>query len=90
MAVAKMVQEWFKENNNEFEVLTYPPDSPDLSLASAGCAGQTSLIHGGPTSQFTGPQHTFSKVEWRPYLNGSGMFWQQKEEQHNIRQVVKS
>ncbi len=27
---AKMVQEWFEENNNEFEVLTWPPNSPDL------------------------------------------------------------
>lgn len=59
MAVAKVVQEWFKENNDEFEVLVWPPDSPDLNLASAGCAGQTSLIHGGPTAQLTGPQHTF-------------------------------
>lgn len=29
---AKMVQKWFKENNNEFDVLTWPPDSPDLNL----------------------------------------------------------
>jgi len=28
---AKMVQEWFEEHNNEFEVLTWPPNSPDLS-----------------------------------------------------------
>ncbi|KAK3547977.1 hypothetical protein QTP70_001641 [Hemibagrus guttatus] len=27
---AKMVQEWFDEHNNEFEVLTWPPNSPDL------------------------------------------------------------
>ncbi|KAK3557213.1 hypothetical protein QTP70_026124, partial [Hemibagrus guttatus] len=28
---AKMVQEWFDEHNNEFEVLTWPPNSPDLN-----------------------------------------------------------
>ncbi|KAK3560189.1 hypothetical protein QTP86_000653 [Hemibagrus guttatus] len=67
---SKMVQEWFDEYNNEFEVLTWPPNSPDLksNRVSVGCAGQTSQIHGGPTSQLTGlkgssanilPQHTF-------------------------------
>ncbi|KAL1256382.1 hypothetical protein QQF64_011927, partial [Cirrhinus molitorella] len=29
---AKMVQGWFKEHNNEFEVLTWPSNSPDLNL----------------------------------------------------------
>ncbi|KAK3544158.1 hypothetical protein QTP86_003944 [Hemibagrus guttatus] len=28
---AEMVQEWFDEHNNEFEVLTWPPNSPDLN-----------------------------------------------------------
>ena len=28
---AKMTQEWFEEHNNEFEVMTWPPNSPDLS-----------------------------------------------------------
>ncbi|KAK3523387.1 hypothetical protein QTP86_029885, partial [Hemibagrus guttatus] len=28
---AKMVQKWFDEHNNQFEVLTPPPKSPDLS-----------------------------------------------------------
>ena len=28
---AKKVQEWFEEHNNESEVLTWPPNSPDLS-----------------------------------------------------------
>ncbi|KAE8297395.1 Transposable element Tcb1 transposase Transposable element Barney transposase [Larimichthys crocea] len=28
---AKVVQEWFEEHNNEFEVLTWPPNSPDLN-----------------------------------------------------------
>ncbi|KAK3570978.1 hypothetical protein QTP86_031835, partial [Hemibagrus guttatus] len=28
---AKMVQEWFDEHNNEFEVLAWPPNSPDLN-----------------------------------------------------------
>ncbi|KAK3536019.1 hypothetical protein QTP70_025289, partial [Hemibagrus guttatus] len=52
---AEMVQEWFDDLNNQFEVLTPPPNSPDLKSnpASVGCAGQTSPIHGGPTSQLT-------------------------------------
>jgi len=28
---AKMVQEWFEKHNNKFEVLTWPPNSPDLN-----------------------------------------------------------
>ena len=28
---AKMVQEWFEEHTNEFEMLTWPPNSPDLN-----------------------------------------------------------
>ncbi|KAK3557200.1 hypothetical protein QTP70_026141, partial [Hemibagrus guttatus] len=28
---AKMVQEWFDEHNNQFEVSTWPPNSPDLN-----------------------------------------------------------
>ncbi|KAK3522147.1 hypothetical protein QTP70_026962 [Hemibagrus guttatus] len=28
---AEMVQEWFDEHNNQFEVLTWPPNSPDLN-----------------------------------------------------------
>ena len=28
---AKMVQDWFEEHSSEFEVLTWPPDSPDLN-----------------------------------------------------------
>ncbi|KAK3552505.1 hypothetical protein QTP86_012635 [Hemibagrus guttatus] len=53
---AEMVQEWFDDHNNQFEVLTPPPNSPDLNPnpVSVGCAGQTSPIHKGPTSQLTG------------------------------------
>ena len=28
---AKMVQDWFEEHNHEFEVLTWPPNSPELN-----------------------------------------------------------
>ncbi|KAK3555385.1 hypothetical protein QTP86_015670, partial [Hemibagrus guttatus] len=28
---SKMVQEWFDDHNNQFEVLTWPPNSPDLN-----------------------------------------------------------
>ena len=43
-------------DGNELEVLTRPPNSPDLwsNGASVGCSGQTSPIHGGPTSLLTG------------------------------------
>ncbi|KAK3527676.1 hypothetical protein QTP86_033571 [Hemibagrus guttatus] len=27
----KMIQEWFDEHNNQFKVLTWPPNSPDLN-----------------------------------------------------------
>ncbi|KAK3549192.1 hypothetical protein QTP70_034192, partial [Hemibagrus guttatus] len=47
----KMVQEWFDEHNNEFVVLTWPPDfsRSQFNRVSVGSAGHTSLIHGGPT-----------------------------------------
>ena len=28
---AKMVQEWFEEHNNKFELLNWPPNFPDLN-----------------------------------------------------------
>ncbi|KAK3547569.1 hypothetical protein QTP86_025468 [Hemibagrus guttatus] len=28
---AEMVQEWFEEHNNQFEMLSWPPNSPDLN-----------------------------------------------------------
>lgn len=37
---AKIAQEWY-EKHNEFEVLTWPPSSPDLN--PVGCVGQTGL-----------------------------------------------
>ena len=40
---------WFKEHN-KFEMLTWPPNSPDLSPIEHP---QTSLIHGGPSLQLT-------------------------------------
>ncbi|ROL44145.1 hypothetical protein DPX16_5339 [Anabarilius grahami] len=27
--ITEMVQEWFEEHNNEFEVFTWPPNSPE-------------------------------------------------------------
>lgn len=44
---AKMVQEWFTEHNNRFEVLT-----SNVDLQSSICV-QTVPIHGGRTSQLT-------------------------------------
>ena len=73
---AKMVQEWFEEHNNEFEVLTWPPNSPDLNSnrASVGCAEQTSPIHGGPTLQLTGLQGSAANIlvpDTTAHLQGS-------------------
>lgn len=33
----EQVQEWFKEHSNEFEVLTWSPDSSDLPSISRMC-----------------------------------------------------
>ena len=46
---ANMVQDWFEGYSNEFKVLTWPLNSQCL-----GPIGQTSPIHGGPTSKLTG------------------------------------
>lgn len=49
---ARIVQERFEEHNNVSEVLTLPSEFPrsQSNRASVGCAGQTSLIHGGSNS----------------------------------------
>ena len=61
---AKMFEEWFEEQNNKFQVLTWPPNSPrsQSNQAFVGCAGQTSLIHGGPTSQLTGLKESAANI----------------------------
>ena len=41
---AKMVQEWFKEHDKEFRVLTWPANSPDLNPNKH----LWGMIHGGP------------------------------------------
>ncbi len=67
---AKMVQEWFQEHNNEFS--KFP--RTQSNWASVGCAEQTSPIHGGPTSQFTGPKGSAAKIlepDTTAHLQGS-------------------
>jgi len=53
-----MVQEWFEEHN---EVLTCPLN-PIKHLWDEICGAQTSLIHGGPTSQLTGLQKSAANI----------------------------
>lgn len=54
-AKAKMAQELLEGYNNEFWLLTWPSNSPDLNpIEYEGCAGQTSPPDAGPTSQLTG------------------------------------
>ena len=48
-----MVQEWFEEHNNEFEVMTWPPNPPHLNPIEH-LWDVVSPIHGGPTLQLTG------------------------------------
>lgn len=47
-----IVQEWFEEHDQEFKVLPWPLNSPDLNVNKhVRCAGKISLICGDPTSQ---------------------------------------
>jgi len=72
---AKMVQEWFEEHNNEFEVLTWPQFPRSQSnQASVGCAEQTSPIHTGPTLQLTGLKGSAANIlvpDTTAHLQGS-------------------
>lgn len=63
--------------------------------ASVGSTGQTSVIHGGPSSQLTRLQGSVANIsvpDITAHLQGSsgihasGVFWQQKRDQHKIRQ----
>ncbi|KAF7641348.1 hypothetical protein LDENG_00283840, partial [Lucifuga dentata] len=82
---AKIVQEWFEdqEHDKEFKVLTWPPNSPDLSpIQHLGMCWKNKPDHGGPTSNFQDlkdlllmpwcqiPQDTFRGL-WSPCLHGS-------------------
>ncbi|KAK3533885.1 hypothetical protein QTP70_033007 [Hemibagrus guttatus] len=84
---AEMVQEWFDEHTNQFE-LTWPPNSPDLNPAQHlwdVLDKQVRSMEAPPcnledlkdlllTSWCQIPQHTFRG----PCLDGSGLFWHQK------------
>ncbi|KAK3546573.1 hypothetical protein QTP70_029961, partial [Hemibagrus guttatus] len=51
---ADMLQEWFDEHSNQFEVLTWPPNSPDLNPIQHLWDVLDNQVHGGPISQLTG------------------------------------
>ncbi|MCI4375370.1 hypothetical protein PGIGA_G00108680 [Pangasianodon gigas] len=60
---AKIVQEWFEEHDRVQDVdLASKFPRSQSHRASVGCAGQTSLIHGGPTSQLTGLKGSAANV----------------------------
>ncbi|KAK3538044.1 hypothetical protein QTP70_027398, partial [Hemibagrus guttatus] len=75
---AKMVQEWF-DDHNEFEVLTWPPNSPVLNPIEhlwdvLNKIGQKSPIHEGPTSQLTGLKGSAANIlmpDTTAHLQGS-------------------
>lgn len=81
-----MVQEWFEEHKNEFEVLIWPPDlSPVKFLRDAG---QISPMHGGPISQvavcfFVCSFKRDSKISIKPIIFFSLVFVQ--EERGSLR-----
>lgn len=76
---AKMVQEWIEEHN-EFKVLTWPPDSPDLSPVSEICWTNKSnlwrpnlrldLLLNVLVSDTT----AHLQVLWSPCIDGSELF----------------
>ncbi|KAK3543536.1 hypothetical protein QTP70_023867, partial [Hemibagrus guttatus] len=75
---AKMVQEWIDERNNGFEVLTLVSKFPrsQSNRASVGCTGQTSPIHGVPTSQLAGLKGSAANIlvpDTTAHLQGSGV-----------------
>jgi len=57
-----IVQEWFKENDQEFKVLLWPPNSLDFKLIEHlwDVLYQQVLIQGGSTSQPTGLERSAS------------------------------
>ncbi|KAK3539129.1 hypothetical protein QTP86_026698, partial [Hemibagrus guttatus] len=98
---AEMLQEWFDDHNNQFEVLTPPPNSPDLNpvqhlwdVLDKQVRSMESI-----TSQLTGLKGSATNVlvaDPTAHLQGSsgvhastgqGCF-SSKRDRHNIRQVV--
>ena len=93
-----MVQEWFEEHNNEFEVMTWPPNPPHLNPIEH-LWDVVSPIHGGPTLQLTGLKGSAANIlvpDTTAHLQGSsgvhastgqGCFGS-KRGTNNIRQVI--
>ena len=90
---AKMVQEWFEEHNNECEVLTWPPNFPDLNpihlwdVLDKQVWFMEAIEYLLLTSWCQISQHTFrglveSMTRWVKAVLAAN------EDPHNIRQVV--
>ncbi|XP_060795918.1 pleckstrin homology domain-containing family S member 1-like isoform X2 [Neoarius graeffei] len=99
MHPAKLVQEWSEGHDKEFKALTWSSKflGSQPHRASLDCAGQTSPIHGGPTTQLTGLNGSVTNVlvpDTTEHLqrscgvNRSELFWQHKGDLHNIKQLV--
>ncbi len=43
---AQIISDWFLEHDNEFTLLKWPPQSPDLNKAPLGCGGTRDSHHG--------------------------------------------
>lgn len=69
----KKLQEWFKENNNVFVMVTWPSNSPDVYLIKP--LWDVLDNHSDPWRPQI-PKSTLMGLV-SPYLNVSGIFWQQ-------------
>ena len=73
---AKLVLEWFEEHNNEFGVLNWPPNTPDVNPAEHLWDVLDKQVQSmeGPTSQLTGHKGSAANIlvpDTTAHLQGS-------------------